>query len=291
MTTINSSSLFHFTKKKASLVSILKKGLRYSYCYEEVSHNKGLAIPMICFCDIPLFRTKNHRKRYGNYVIGLNKKELLQEQAGWLNPVHYKESFFLSLFQEESYKNYLEIVDNLTSNENINKYIGSHPDLQEIISKEGIEEAFKDDDFKYHIEKLSFLKMYCRYSIGFSKKMSYINKSGIMINNYDEREWRLVLPYGNPGSIEWDFHITQNDYENSKSKLLEENKNTYLTISTDRLLNVISHIIVKTDDDISQIIDLIMRSKQLFGCTNISEKKRLCLISKITSFERIEKDY
>ena len=97
-----------------------------------------------------------------------------------------------------------------------------------------------------------------------------------------------------PQEIVENFTIVKTELNSKEERVdvyLEENKNTYLTISTDRLLNVISHIIVKTNDDISQIIDLIMRSKQLFGCTNISEKERLRLISIITSFERIEKDY
>ena len=69
---VNSSSLFHFTRDFETLKQILAEGLRFSYCYEPFGeivakqgwdivlkvgattiNCKGIAIPMICFCDIP----------------------------------------------------------------------------------------------------------------------------------------------------------------------------------------------------------------------------------------------
>ena len=94
---VNSSSLFHFTREFEVFKQILSEGLRFSYCYEpfddivakqgwdielkkgnKIIECKGIAIPMICFCDIPLLRTQNHREKYGNYMIGFNREALIK---------------------------------------------------------------------------------------------------------------------------------------------------------------------------------------------------------------------
>ena len=46
------------------------------------------------------------------------------------------------------------------------------------------------------------------------------------------------------------------------------------------------------ENDVYKYIEHILKEQNpLFGCTNVSQKERILLISKITSFERIEKDY
>ena len=63
-----SSSLFHFTRKISNLKLILRdKKFRASYNIENVQsffpNESYLAIPMVCFCDIPLkFITQAHHK-------------------------------------------------------------------------------------------------------------------------------------------------------------------------------------------------------------------------------------
>lgn len=85
----NSSSLFHFTRNLKTLKSIIKNGLRFSYAIEKIPSGSfddyptngdkpefiynEVAIPMVSFCDIPLMRTSQHSKKYGKYVIGLDK--------------------------------------------------------------------------------------------------------------------------------------------------------------------------------------------------------------------------
>jgi Putative abortive phage resistance protein AbiGi, antitoxin len=44
-------------------------------------------LPRVCFCDIPLLRTREHRSRYGDYGIGLCKEKAAMVVA--LNPVLY----------------------------------------------------------------------------------------------------------------------------------------------------------------------------------------------------------
>ena len=93
---------------------------------------------------------------------------------------------------------------------------------------------------------------------------------------YDEREWRMVFP--------------------GKCTINEEQADyTYLQICNIDF-SMISHIIVEKESEINDMIKYIIESKTLFGCgdatsTEITIDHKHYLISKITSFERIEQDY
>jgi len=98
---ISANTLFHFTKNINNLISILKNGFYPRYSLEDFSliakdiiqndskiqdDFKDQALPMICFCDIPLTKIKIHVDNYGGYGIGLSKK--WGEKNG-LNPIKY----------------------------------------------------------------------------------------------------------------------------------------------------------------------------------------------------------
>jgi hypothetical protein len=83
--TISSNALFHFTKSIDALKSVLKTGFFPHYCPEYTldptdraaaskGHHPLHAIPMVCFCDLPLSLIGKHLKEYGNFGIGLDKK-------------------------------------------------------------------------------------------------------------------------------------------------------------------------------------------------------------------------
>ena len=85
----SSGSLFHFTRTCGQLCSILKTHFWPQYVREDlqafgVSTCPG--IPMVSFCDIPLYRTERHLKLYGGYGIGLTKEWGMKHK---INPVHY----------------------------------------------------------------------------------------------------------------------------------------------------------------------------------------------------------
>ncbi len=44
------------------------------------------AIPMVCFCDLPLSQIRKHTKTYGEYALGLSKEWAIKKQ---INPVLY----------------------------------------------------------------------------------------------------------------------------------------------------------------------------------------------------------
>ena len=86
-----SDNLFHFTKSIEILKSIMKYGIQPKYCLEDFQwfgdvDVNFLAIPISCFCDIPLSRISEHTEFYGQYGIGLKKEWGLKNN---LNPVIY----------------------------------------------------------------------------------------------------------------------------------------------------------------------------------------------------------
>lgn len=90
---VSAKTLFHYTSSLANLKSILRNGFRPSYCYENwgeiITSFPGMvsyAVPMVCFCDIPLSQVKLHTTHYGRYGIGLTAK---WRNAKQLNPVFY----------------------------------------------------------------------------------------------------------------------------------------------------------------------------------------------------------
>ena len=88
----HSSSLFHFTRNFNSLVSIIQEGFRFSYSGEQITRasisgvpptdNIFVALPMISFCDIPIELCEEHRSKYGDYAIGINKNQLIKHTGG-----------------------------------------------------------------------------------------------------------------------------------------------------------------------------------------------------------------
>jgi len=79
---ISSNTLFHFVNKREYLIDILENNFRARYCLEKLDcifpeetreNYWSIAIPMTCFCDLPLSNTYKHLEEYGGYGIGLTK--------------------------------------------------------------------------------------------------------------------------------------------------------------------------------------------------------------------------
>ncbi|MFC2004566.1 abortive infection system antitoxin AbiGi family protein [Chloroflexota bacterium] len=93
MSRLSPDSLFHFTPSLDNLLGILKNTFYPRYCYEEFDliDNDAQpfcedAIPMVCFCDIPLSQLMSHINTYGKYGLGMSKAWGVREG---LNPVIY----------------------------------------------------------------------------------------------------------------------------------------------------------------------------------------------------------
>lgn len=100
------SSLFHFTKNFETLTKIISGSkFRASYNIEDVSdfypNERYVAIPMVCFCDIPLKFISEHPMVYGDYGIGLKKEWGIGKG---INPILYRASSQINSYYEEIIK-------------------------------------------------------------------------------------------------------------------------------------------------------------------------------------------
>lgn len=81
--THSSDTLFHFTSERQFLENIIREGFAPRYSTEDLSafsdvfdaeaKNFEFGIPMVCFCDIPLSKAKEHISVYKGYGIGCTK--------------------------------------------------------------------------------------------------------------------------------------------------------------------------------------------------------------------------
>lgn len=288
MNPINASSLLHFTKYYSTLESILAKGFRFSYCCEYVNPSivinelypeiasymrvnaeikPYIAIPMICFCDIPLTRAKRHSDFYGKFIIGIDKDFARTLYGDLLNPVIYR------------------ISDDFNYALN---------DLSVIKAKFFNQDEQSKDFYNVKRSLNQIIGLTKQYSGNFQGEERYCF--------YDEREWRILLPYDYDKNVKWywnvnpkDFLLKKDDYNSILYKtpwayrgfVQELDKNNEENFS-----KFITHIIVEEDKDIPKIVKFILDKKQnLFGYNNISEDIREILVSKVSSFNRIEKDF
>jgi len=81
--TLSSDTLFHFTSKREYLENIIERGFYPRYSTEDFSMFSSVpdstekifdfGVPMVCFCDIPLSKVKEHISVYKGYGIGCTK--------------------------------------------------------------------------------------------------------------------------------------------------------------------------------------------------------------------------
>lgn len=103
MSAISSNTLFHFTRDLDTLKSILMDQVFWPmYCVE---YDKGksegnyYAIPMVCFCDIPLSQIREHIKDYGSFGVGLSK-QWAKEKVSPVIYYNHKESLAIKLYND-----------------------------------------------------------------------------------------------------------------------------------------------------------------------------------------------
>lgn len=149
---ISSNTLFHFTKEYRYLKQIIEQGLWPRYCVEKKWNGKDFAIPMLCFCYIPLSQVKEHideENGYGCYGIGVSKVFAKDYK---ITPVTY-------LFQNSFLMNKIY-------------YFLSNFNTPSISRKEMPIEEF----ILYYIKKVS----------GYNSENEFCRKF------YNEREWRYI---------------------------------------------------------------------------------------------------
>ncbi len=281
MNPINASSLLHFTNSMDALKGILEKGFRFSYCCEKVSatinmnelHPEGanffrpspqinthIAIPMICFCDIPLTRVKSHSNLYGDFIVGVDKDMAITVFGDNINPVMYRTSqtIGLALHDLSVIKATIDNVDGCYNyKRSLNQLIGNTKPYNGTVNG----------------------KDYCFYN---------------------EREWRILIPFDYSEDTKWYWNLSEEEFAVKKdefNKILHSSEYAYRGFTTDidneeDFMQFITHIVVDTEANIPELVEFILNEEQpLFGYPKVSKRIRNFLVSRITSFERIEKDY
>ena len=281
MNPINASSLLHFTNSMESIKGILENGFRFSYCCEKVSatinmnelHPEGanffrpsphinshIAIPMICFCDIPLTRAKLHSDTYGKFIVGVDKDMAITVFGDNINPVMYRTSQTIgfALHDLSVIKATIDNVDGCYNyKRSLNQLIGNTKPYNGTVNG----------------------KDYCFYN---------------------EREWRILIPFDYSEDTKWYWNLSEEEFAVKKdeiNKILHSSEYAYRGFTTDidneeDFMQFITHIVVDTEANIPELVEFILNEEQpLFGYPKVSKRIRNFLVSRITSFERIEKDY
>lgn len=226
MSTISSSSLFHFTRNPEYLIQILQNEFRPRYYPEtiKITSRKTIfrAIPMVCFCDIPLSQVKEHIKTYGEYGIGLSKDWALKKK---LSPVLYLAND--SIIAESL----LDILNTFQAPESNSTHLN--------IAK------------KAYVKIIRHIKNYK----GDFTRDEKIFKDVIF---YNEREWR----YTPEPNSKLKFWLDKIEFENKLMLSIENEKasNYKLTFEPDD----IKYIIVKNDDEIKNMVNALKDIKSKF---------------------------
>ena len=176
---ISSNTLFHFTTKFSYLKNILSDGFWPRYCREYAWNGFDFAVPMTCFCDIPLSQIINHTDNYGGYGIGMKKT---WAKGKGITPVMYIANDS-KLSNQVNYK--IKSIGNGQKNYNI------------------------DDFFLLHYIKKVRGETICKDKDG--------NKIKKQVNFYNEREWRYIpTSHLRSGDYMPVFLKRSEEFENSK---------------------------------------------------------------------------
>ncbi|QSS96636.1 abortive infection system antitoxin AbiGi family protein [Psychroflexus sp. ALD_RP9] len=262
MAVISSNTLFHFTNSAERIINIIKNGFAPKFCLEELgpdlffkteSKNES-AIPMSCFCDLPLSQIDKHLEFYGSYGIGLSKE--WGKQNG-LTPLTY-------IHDNSTQVKYLKQLGYLIGN---------------VFSKISDEEL---DKLPMELNPMIALFELSAFYKPYNGQMWRINKY-VDKRFYDEREWRYV-PFVNLKK--------ETDYRLSKDEFLNDIKRASAndTISKTFLLNFkcedVKYIIVSKETEMIALFDAIDSMTEKF-----SEDERKVLKTKIISTEQITEDF
>lgn len=227
MSQLSSESLFHFTDSMDNLINILYEGFEIRYSLDKLPYGVDeveVALPMVCFCDIPLSRTKEHTNKYGYYCIGLKKS---WGQSNRLNPVLYLSS------QSNVYLTLRELGNLIY-------------DQYKAIQESGARNFFNSYINQYFHEVMMFTKPY---------KGDMVRKGKIIkdVIFYNEKEWRFI----NQG---FQLHLEKEKFED----IYERQKYHSLAKIIGNLrfqLDDIKYLIVHEENERKQIIEIVSKGK------------------------------
>jgi len=211
---ISANTLFHFTKDYDTLISILKTKFYPRLCLEpdvaSPEKEPSWAIPMVCFCDIPLSNITKHTEIYGNYAIGITKDWAMKQGVTPILYVHKQSAY-----------------------------------LKQLISSFRLQ--IKKDQLEDHIFSKGFTELLTAYFMMKPYKgYQEINGKRKSVCFYDEREWRYVPPIC---SSKEEINFLAGDMLKKEKEWIRINSyNERYGVSFEP--DSINYIIVKSEDEI-----------------------------------------
>lgn len=284
MASFRTSSVFKFTSDYELLVKIIRGGIIPNYCEEDLSFDETkfcVGIPMASFCDIPITLLDEHNSRYGNYGIALTKEWAINNG---ITPIMYiaNDDVLRSVYYHH-HRNQ-EVLDWY-----------ERGDVKEKLVKDTILKGFPIADYA---EKLGAEKEHAinTHIIGYLKKYvgEYQKKP---INNYEENEWRYLVP--DEGETKWlwskeEYMKWRNPHNKDMSKETVRKPAPSQALRRYTLLfetKDVSYILVKDEDFKSRIIKVIKSLKTIGGNQVTDESRKDDLISKILTLEQVKRDF
>jgi len=264
-TSISANTLFHFTDSFENLQSIFINDFYPRYCLEDQSYlitedlPKYAAIPMVCFCDIPLSQISYHTSVYGSYCIGLSKE---WGKGNGINPIMYSVAdSYSTLLLRESFCALYPLNPKLLTHD------AAEPDL---ISWDAATMLY------------SFFTFLKPYEGEFWRNGKLINKN---VQFYNEREWRYVPPLKQLNEMGLIPVMSRNQYEQKSER---DNYNAALKKSFRLKFTPedIKYIIVREEKEVLKMANNIGRT-----CSRYSQEEITRLITKIMSMEQIIDDF
>lgn len=284
---LSSKTLFHFTREKKHLLSILKNGLYIRYSLETygkiLKNNSELVLPMSCYCDIPLSQISEHTKKYGSYSIGLTKDWGIKNGLSPVLYTHHKsETAKLLNSLTHNLSNVFDIDDS-EENKKILKSYGLSKDEVNLVEdgKNILNKKIKKKNRELSEQLGHFLKYIKPYDgIGYSGGIEFKK-----VRFYDEREWRYVPPKKLLKKIEIKDIYKRKFYTDPV-------KRRYINIKLAKHIKLIFEpkdvrfIVVKNEKEIPDMIDKL---KDIFG-NRATHNELMILNSRIISLEQVIDD-
>lgn len=243
---------------------------------------------MISFCDIPIGNSAEHSSKYGGYAIGLSKEYLINEYSFGLGPVNYftsdktiQAAFKLKEIAQNN-KKALHSIGKQSKGQALSVLINGQKYVGKTLSTEDAPKAlqlfFQGDD--YYRAATFAIRLMKRY-----KSMH----NGIYQINYDECEWRMVMPenakLGNGELCKWFW--TEKEYDNWRASTDDKFIHDWSLPFT---VDDIQYLVVPSKKIIPNFIKRLTKLTALCGLS-LSDKDKYSLVSKVISMDQIKNDF
>lgn len=256
---ISANTIFHFTNSIENIKNILTKSFQPRYCLERIDYLNSnekfdFAIPMVCFCDIPLSQITEHINTYGHYAIGLKKDWALNKGISpiiYIHPHSRTNIIFNGFFQ------------NSIRLDSLKKYLT------------------KENSVENSLEALEFMFYLKKYK-GDMWRNSKLQKD---IMFYNEREWRYVPQLREILKINPRLILNKDLFNDEKVQKVENEKISCLDLGF--VPNDIKYIIVNKE---TERIDMSRAIEEIKG-NSFTHNDLTVLKSKIISVEQIREDF